>query len=43
MATAGAMIGLRVMGVDVDDIGSTGKTLPQFLELWHGMLARAEL
>jgi 3-phosphoshikimate 1-carboxyvinyltransferase len=43
MATAGAMIGLRVMGVDVDDIGSTSKTLPQFLELWHSLLGQAEL
>ncbi len=38
MATAGAMIGLRVPGVVVDDIGSTAKTLPQFPELWTRML-----
>ncbi len=38
MATAGAMIGLRVPGVVVDDIGSTAKTLPQFPELWARML-----
>ena len=38
MATAGAIIGLAVDGVRVDDIGSTAKTLPQFPELWHGML-----
>ncbi len=39
MATTGALIGLRIAGVSVDDIGSTSKTLPQFTELWHGMLA----
>jgi len=38
MATAGAIIGLAVDGVRVDDIGSTAKTLPQFVELWTGML-----
>ena len=39
MATAGAIVGLAVDGIEVDDIGSTAKTLPQFAELWHGMLA----
>jgi 3-phosphoshikimate 1-carboxyvinyltransferase len=38
MATAGAIIGLAVDGVRVDDIGSTAKTLPQFAELWSAML-----
>lgn len=38
MATAGAIIGLAVDGVRVDDIGSTAKTLPQFPELWAAML-----
>ncbi|GAB2551463.1 3-phosphoshikimate 1-carboxyvinyltransferase [Leucobacter ruminantium] len=38
MATTGALIGLRVPGVEVDDIGCTSKTLPQFTELWGGML-----
>lgn len=38
MATAGAIIGLAVDGVLVDDIGSTAKTLPQFASLWHAML-----
>jgi 3-phosphoshikimate 1-carboxyvinyltransferase len=36
MATAGAIIGLAVPGVEVDDIASTSKTLPQFPELWTG-------
>jgi 3-phosphoshikimate 1-carboxyvinyltransferase len=38
MATAGAIIGLAVSGVAVDDIASTGKTLPQFVALWKSML-----
>jgi 3-phosphoshikimate 1-carboxyvinyltransferase len=39
MATSGAVIGLAVPGVVVDDIGSTSKTLPQFTHLWEQMLA----
>ncbi len=35
MATAGALVGLVVEGVEVDDIGTTAKTLPQFPELWR--------
>ncbi|OBB99384.1 3-phosphoshikimate 1-carboxyvinyltransferase [Mycobacterium sp. 852002-40037_SCH5390672] len=38
MAMAGAIIGLRVPGVEVDDIGATGKTLPDFPRLWARML-----
>jgi 3-phosphoshikimate 1-carboxyvinyltransferase len=38
MATAGAIIGLRVAGVSVEDIGTTGKTLPDFVGLWDRML-----
>jgi 3-phosphoshikimate 1-carboxyvinyltransferase len=38
MAMAGAIVGLRVAGVRVDDIGSTGKTLPEFPRLWADML-----
>ncbi|MCU1514212.1 MAG: aroA [Microbacteriaceae bacterium] len=38
MATAGAIIGLAVEGVDIDDIGTTAKTLPQFAQLWTTML-----
>ncbi|MEH3088110.1 MAG: 3-phosphoshikimate 1-carboxyvinyltransferase [Microbacterium arborescens] len=40
MATAGAIIGLRVPGVEVDDIGTTAKTLPEFPELWNEMLGQ---
>jgi 3-phosphoshikimate 1-carboxyvinyltransferase len=46
MATAGAIIGLRVPGVEVEDINTTRKTLPDFVGLWQGMLdssARAVL
>jgi 3-phosphoshikimate 1-carboxyvinyltransferase len=39
MAMAGAIVGLRVPGVEVDDIATTAKTLPEFPRLWAGMLA----
>ncbi|MGV9195147.1 3-phosphoshikimate 1-carboxyvinyltransferase [Microbacterium sp. MC2] len=39
IAQAGAVIGLRVPDVAVDDIGATAKTMPQFPELWQRMLA----
>jgi 3-phosphoshikimate 1-carboxyvinyltransferase len=42
MATAGAIVGLRVAGVRVDDIGTTAKTLPDFPRLWAEMLADGE-
>ncbi len=38
MAMAGAIAGLRVAGVEVDDIATTAKTLPQFPQLWPDML-----
>lgn len=38
MATTGALIGLRVPGVEIDDIGTTSKTLPEFTLLWERML-----
>jgi 3-phosphoshikimate 1-carboxyvinyltransferase len=38
MAMAGAIIGLRVDGVEIDDIGATSKTLPEFPQLWATML-----
>ena len=34
MATAGALIGLAVDGVEIDDIQTTAKTLPQFASMW---------
>lgn len=39
MATAGAIIGLRVPGVEVEDIETTAKTLPAFPRMWAEMLA----
>ena len=38
MATAGAIIGLRVPGVEVQDIATTAKTLPNFPGMWADML-----
>ena len=38
MATAGAIIGLRVPDVTVEDIGTTAKTLPDFPGMWTDML-----
>ncbi len=40
MATAGAIIGLAVKGVVVENIETTKKTLPDFPGLWHQMLGR---
>ncbi len=37
MAQAGALIGLRVPGVMIDDIACTSKTLPEFPELWTAL------
>ncbi|MDR6866377.1 3-phosphoshikimate 1-carboxyvinyltransferase [Microbacterium resistens] len=41
MATTGALIGLRVPGVEIDEIGTTAKTLPEFVLLWERMLGRS--
>ena len=38
MATAGAIIGLTTEGVEVEDIGTTAKTLPGFETMWMDML-----
>jgi 3-phosphoshikimate 1-carboxyvinyltransferase len=42
MAMAGAIVGLRVDGVKVDDVATTAKTLPDFPRLWTTMLADRE-
>lgn len=39
MATTGALVGLAVAGVLVEDIATTSKTLPQFAELWQRMVS----
>ena len=38
MATAGAIVGLVVPGVEIENIATTAKTLPQFPQLWTRML-----
>ena len=38
LATAGAVLGLRVPGLLVEDVGTTAKTLPEFPTLWEAML-----
>jgi 3-phosphoshikimate 1-carboxyvinyltransferase len=38
MAMAGAILGLRVAGLEVDDIAATTKTLPEFPQLWAEMV-----
>lgn len=43
IATTGAVLGLAVPGVVVDDIGTTAKTLPQFPQLWAQMLEGGNL
>jgi 3-phosphoshikimate 1-carboxyvinyltransferase len=39
MATSGAIIGLRVSGVEIENIGCTSKTLPEFAALWLDITA----
>jgi 3-phosphoshikimate 1-carboxyvinyltransferase len=41
MAQAGAVLGLAVAGLTVDDIGCTGKTLADFPGLWAAMLEQS--
>jgi 3-phosphoshikimate 1-carboxyvinyltransferase len=38
MATAAAVLGLAVPGVQVVDVATTGKTLPGFVAMWTSML-----
>jgi 3-phosphoshikimate 1-carboxyvinyltransferase len=38
MATAGAIVGLAVEGVEIENVATTAKTLPQFTQLWTRML-----
>ncbi|SNS45744.1 3-phosphoshikimate 1-carboxyvinyltransferase [Actinacidiphila glaucinigra] len=41
LATAGAVLGLAVDGVLVENVATTGKTLPDFTEMWTAMLGAA--
>lgn len=38
MATAGAIIGLKVAGLEIENIATTAKTMPGFASLWGKML-----
>jgi 3-phosphoshikimate 1-carboxyvinyltransferase len=40
MAHAGAVLGLVVPDLRVEDIATTGKTLPDFAAMWSAMLGR---
>lgn len=40
MATAGTIIGLRVPGIEIEDISTTSKTMPDFDKLWLNILGR---
>ncbi|MBF4993608.1 3-phosphoshikimate 1-carboxyvinyltransferase [Arthrobacter gandavensis] len=42
MATAGAILGLTVPGVVVEDIAATSKTMPEFAQLWTALVAGTE-
>lgn len=39
MATAGAILGLLIEDVAVEDIATTAKTMPEFPDMWDAMLA----
>jgi 3-phosphoshikimate 1-carboxyvinyltransferase len=39
MVMAGALLGLRAPGLVVEDPGTVAKTLPEFVELWHQLVA----
>lgn len=43
MATAGAVLGLAIPGVSVEDIGTTAKTLPDFAGMWRAMMSSADV
>lgn len=40
MATAGAILGLAVPGVEVENIATTAKTMPEFPAMWAAMVAQ---
>ena len=41
MSTSGALIGLAVPGIQIENVEATHKTLPQFTELWQSMVGHA--
>lgn len=40
MATFAAMFGLRIPGIQVRNVATTRKTLPNFVEMWSSMIAQ---
>ncbi len=40
MATTGALLGLVVPGIDVENIATTSKTLPEFPQLWETLIGQ---
>ena len=43
MAQAGALLGLVVPDVTLDDIGCTAKTMPEFADLWQAMIDASQV
>jgi 3-phosphoshikimate 1-carboxyvinyltransferase len=43
MAQAGAVLGLAVDGIDVEDVATTAKTLPDFVGIWSRLVETAEV
>jgi 3-phosphoshikimate 1-carboxyvinyltransferase len=43
MAQAGAVLGLVVPDIELDDVSCTGKTMPEFVDLWTGMIEASRL
>lgn len=39
MAMAGSVLGLAVPGIMIKDIATTGKTLPDFANMWHDLVS----
>lgn len=38
LATAGAVLGLAIEGIEVENIGTTAKTLPEFASMWSDLV-----
>lgn len=42
MATFASIIGLKVPGVQILNVGTTAKTMPDFPQMWRGMVGQAD-
>jgi 3-phosphoshikimate 1-carboxyvinyltransferase len=42
MAQAGAILGLVVPDVELDDVTCTAKTMPEFVDLWNAMIVESQ-